>query len=352
MKSSSALPGFAHGVPASRQIGPLAQPPSSQALGAPPVYRPGGQISQLKPGASARPSAPPVYRPQTMVSQARPASLQVGSVRPSLSPSTAKTNFSASSPMAPPPVYRPQQSISQMKTGPASNQLAAPPVYRASHFQTGKNLALSVQLKTLRPSVVAVPRIPQPRLPSVPIQRFVRSSTIQRIKIYYRQADINTLKKEKDGAKKSFRTAMEDLHGNNIRSFTAVGRQTKGRFTSWQKDIAGSGGGGRGDYRLHVKLAPDGFIIGLYEHSGTSKHGGVHVPVNKGACALTADSSALADEVSPAPPPLAPTPPAPSTGSAPSGSTSSSAAGGSGAPTEEYKEKPTAEEVFTADDFM
>jgi hypothetical protein len=153
--------------------------------------------------------------------------------------------------------------------------------------------------------------------------------------------------------KKSFRTAMEDLHSNNLRSFTGVRRQTKGSFTSWQKDIAGSGGGGRGDYRLHVGLAPDGggFVIELYGHSGKGKRGGGHVPVNKGACALTAESSVLPDEVSPAAPPLASTPPAPSTG-APSGSASSSVAGESDARTEEYKEKPTDEEAFTADDFM
>jgi hypothetical protein len=180
-----------------------------------------------------------------------------------------------------------------------------------------------------------MPRIPQPRLPSVPIQRFVRSSTIQRVKIYYRQTDIDTLKQEKDGAKKSFRTAMEDLDSNNLRSFTGVGSQTKGSFTSWQKDITGSGGGGRGDYRLHVGLASDGFVIELYGHSGKGRRGGGHVPVNKGACALTAESSVLADEISPAPTPLAPTPPAPSIGSAPSGSASSSAPGGSGAPIDE-----------------
>jgi hypothetical protein len=225
--------------------------PIQQRGGAPPVYRPEQALSQLArrqpDGSNVRPAAPPVYRPQAPVSQLKPAV----PLRP-----------------AAPPVYRPQ---------PLAVQGKMPPVAR------------------------------YPQQPAV-LQRFRNGGTIQRVKIWYTQTTIDLIVAEKEASKKKFRTIMEDLHAGNFRAFTAVGTLNDAQEPKyWFADIVGSGGGRRGNYRLHINRKDDGFEVHLYEHSGGGRKGGGHVLADGGGALSEADSTVLADRVW-TPPPVIATP--------------------------------------------
>jgi hypothetical protein len=234
---------------------PVGQTSVSKQGGAPPVYRPQQAVSQLKPqqgGALAvRPAAPPVYRSQPLVSPAMRSA---------------------------PPVYRPQPLALQGK-------MPAPPF----------------------PQPARSPAVFHPQQRGV-LQRFRSGGTIQRVRIWYAQTAIDLILREQDAAKKKFRAIMEDLHGGNLRAFIAIGKTNDaGDPEYWSADIAGSGGGGRGNYRLHITRKEDGFEVHLFEHAGGGRKGGKHVSVDGGSALSEADSTVLANTVW-TPPPVTATP--------------------------------------------
>jgi hypothetical protein len=216
---------------------PPNQPPAPIAPrgGAPPVYRPGQAVF------------PPVYRPQPPASQLKPAA----PFRP-----------------AAPPVYRPQPLALLGKMPP--RQFSQPP----------------------QPPVARYPQQPST------LQRFRNGGTIQRVKIWYTQTTIDLIMAEQEAAKKKFRAIMEDLHAGSFRAFTAVGTLNDAQEPEyWSADIVGSGGGRRGNYRLHITRKGDGFEVHLYEHAGGGRKGGKHVLADGGGTLTDADSADLAARV-------------------------------------------------------
>jgi hypothetical protein len=146
------------------------------------------------------------------------------------------------------------------------------------------------------------------------IQRFRNTGTIQRVKIVYIQKDVDEV--EHPISRKSFRKAMEDLESGLFERWTKISSDKDPE----QRTADITGGGGRGDYRLHAtKLEGGGFRVDLFQHSGDGRRGGGHVPVNTGATYLEKDSALLAEEVHPTvatapptittPPPTVATPP-------------------------------------------